>query len=90
KPELQIYADDVKCSHGATVGQLDPAALFYLQSRGVTKEDAQSLLITAFISDILQTVAPLSVREFIEPPLRAQLNRLIRQTLSGQVQEQRP
>ncbi|MGF1731810.1 Fe-S cluster assembly protein SufD [Photobacterium kasasachensis] len=88
KPELQIYADDVKCSHGATVGQLDPAALFYLQSRGISKEDAQSLLITAFISDILQTVAPLSVREFIEPPLRAQLNRLIRQTQKAQ--EQRP
>lgn len=84
KPELQIYADDVKCSHGATVGQLDPAAMFYLQSRGISHEEAQTLLISAFISEILQTVKRTSVREFIEPPLRAQLNRLIHQALSTQ------
>lgn len=53
KPELEIYADDVKCSHGATVGQLDEQALFYLQSRGLEAEVAKALLTQAFANDIL-------------------------------------
>ncbi|OLQ74486.1 Fe-S cluster assembly protein SufD [Photobacterium proteolyticum] len=77
KPELQIYADDVKCSHGATVGQLDPAAMFYLQSRGISHEAAQTLLITAFINDILQPVEPAPIRQLLLPSIQAQLNRLI-------------
>jgi Fe-S cluster assembly protein SufD len=48
KPELQILADDVKCSHGATIGQLDPAALFYLRSRGIDKQAAVRMLTLAF------------------------------------------
>ncbi|MGB0629874.1 MAG: Fe-S cluster assembly protein SufD [Alphaproteobacteria bacterium] len=52
KPELQIFADDVKCAHGATVGDLDKAALFYLQSRGIPTDQAKSLLIEAFIAEI--------------------------------------
>ncbi len=51
KPELEIFADDVKCSHGATCGALDTKALFYMQSRGVPKEEAESLLMQAFIED---------------------------------------
>jgi Fe-S cluster assembly protein SufD len=53
KPELEIYADDVKCSHGATVGQLDPAALFYLRSRGLPLDAARRMLIAAFAREVL-------------------------------------
>lgn len=56
KPELEIYSDDVKCRHGATVGQLDKEMLFYLQSRGIAKELAYQLLLTAFINDTLVTI----------------------------------
>lgn len=57
KPELQIYADDVKCSHGVTVGQLDKQALFYLQSRGIDASAAQQLLTQAFVLDVLDIIA---------------------------------
>jgi Fe-S cluster assembly protein SufD len=53
KPELEIYADDVKCSHGATVGQLDKNALFYLRSRGLDREDAAKMLTRAFAATIV-------------------------------------
>jgi Fe-S cluster assembly protein SufD len=56
KPELEIYADDVKCSHGSTTGQLDENALFYLQARGISKAKAQKLLVSAFISEIISSV----------------------------------
>ncbi|MDP4265848.1 MAG: Fe-S cluster assembly protein SufD [Bacteroidota bacterium] len=56
QPHLEIYADDVKCSHGATVGQLDQEAMFYLRSRGIDKDKAKSLLMYAFISDIINSV----------------------------------
>lgn len=54
QPELEIFSDDVKCTHGATVGQLDEEALFYLQARGINKAEAQSLLVDAFLSDVLE------------------------------------
>lgn len=54
KPELEIFADDVKCAHGATVGELDRNALFYLESRGVPPQQAQALLTRAFLSDALE------------------------------------
>lgn len=56
KPELEIYSDDVKCRHGATIGQLDKEMLFYLQARGISKEVAYQLLLTAFINDTLVTL----------------------------------
>ncbi len=56
KPQLEIYADDVKCSHGATTGQLDEDSLFYLQSRGIGKEAAHALLINAFANDIIENI----------------------------------
>lgn len=63
KPELVIYADDVKCSHGATVGQLDETALFYLRSRGIDTESARHLLIFAFLRELLgRTEAPALAR----------------------------
>jgi len=66
KPELEIYADDVKCSHGCTVGQLDEEALFYLQSRGLGKETASRLLIRAFAADVLDKIEVAALRENIE------------------------
>ncbi len=56
KPQLEIYADDVKCTHGATIGQLDPEALFYLRSRGIDKPAARSLLIYAFASQVVNRI----------------------------------
>jgi Fe-S cluster assembly protein SufD len=63
KPELEIFADDVKCAHGATVGELDRAALFYLQSRGVPPDEARGLLTRAFVADALDRVGEEAVRE---------------------------
>lgn len=63
KPQLEIYADDVKCTHGATVGQLDEEAFFYLRSRGIDKEVARNLLIYAFASDVIDRIEIDQVRE---------------------------
>jgi Fe-S cluster assembly protein SufD len=65
KPELEIYADDVKCAHGATVGELDKAALFYLQSRGLSPAEAKALLTEAFVADLVQTIADDAARDAI-------------------------
>jgi Fe-S cluster assembly protein SufD len=56
KPQLEIYADDVKCSHGATVGQLNEDALFYMQSRGINKTIAQQLLMEGFADEVLSKI----------------------------------
>lgn len=66
KPELEIFADDVKCSHGATAGELDDDALFYLRSRGVPEAEARGLLIRAFIDDALAPVAHHDIRATLE------------------------
>ena len=63
KPELEIYADDVKCSHGATSGQLDPVALFYLKSRGIPEAEAKSLLAEAFLNEAINQVSFEPLRE---------------------------
>jgi Fe-S cluster assembly protein SufD len=63
KPELEIFADDVKCAHGATVGELDRNALFYLQSRGVAPAEARALLTRAFVADALARIGQEQVRE---------------------------
>lgn len=56
QPQLEIYADDVKCSHGATTGQIDESALFYMQQRGIAPDEARRLLLAAFFHDVLQTL----------------------------------
>ncbi len=63
KPQLEIFADDVKCSHGATIGQLDEDQLFYLQARGVAKDEARALLTYAFAAELVDKVPQLSVRK---------------------------
>ncbi len=69
KPQLEIYADDVKCTHGATVGQLDAEALFYLRTRGVGREDARALLTYAFANDILGRMRISALRHRLEHAL---------------------
>ncbi|MFN3993649.1 MAG: Fe-S cluster assembly protein SufD [Tabrizicola flagellatus] len=71
KPELEIYADDVKCSHGSTSGAIDETALFYLQSRGVPRRTAQALLVLAFLAEAIDEVAD----ETIAEDIRARLER---------------
>jgi Fe-S cluster assembly protein SufD len=63
KPELEIFADDVKCSHGATAGELDRAALFYLRSRGISEDRARGMLVEAFIAEALEEVSDTRLRE---------------------------
>jgi Fe-S cluster assembly protein SufD len=62
KPQLEIFADDVKCGHGGTVGQLDDASLFYLRSRGLPEAEAKSLLVWAFASEMVGLVGAPSLR----------------------------
>jgi Fe-S cluster assembly protein SufD len=66
KPQLEIFADDVKCTHGATVGRLDQTAMFYMKSRGVSAETARRLLTYAFAADVLETIELAAVREGLE------------------------
>lgn len=66
KPELEIYADDVKCSHGSTTGQLNEEAMFYLRSRGLGQDSARRLLLSAFANDVLNTIRHESLRNYLE------------------------
>ena len=69
KPQLEIFADDVKCSHGCTIGQFDEDALFYLRSRGIGLKEAQALLMYAFANTVLESVKI--------PELKRRINKLI-------------
>jgi len=79
KPQLEIYADDVKCSHGATVGQLDTEALFYLQSRGINYQEARMLLMFSFTADVINRISVEALRDritnLVEKRLRGELSR---------------
>ena len=66
KPQLEIYADDVKCSHGATVGQLDESATYYLRTRGIDETTARSLLTWAFAADVINRISSTPVRNYVE------------------------
>jgi Fe-S cluster assembly protein SufD len=66
KPQLEIFADDVKCTHGCTVGRLNEEGLFYLQSRGISEKIARNLLLGAYASDILDQVKPEPLRGWVE------------------------
>ncbi len=79
KPQLEIYADDVKCSHGATVGQLDETALFYLRSRGIAEKEARLMLMYAFADDIVRKIPVL--------PLQEQISGLVNSRLRGEFAE---
>jgi Fe-S cluster assembly protein SufD len=79
KPQLEIFANDVKCTHGATVGQLSEDALFYLRARGIGLDDARSLLIRAFATDVTGRIGLV--------PVRAELDRLLAARLTGALAE---
>jgi len=66
KPQLEIFADDVKCTHGATVGRIDEAALFYMKSRGIPNTEARKLLTYAFAAEVLETIPVDALREHLE------------------------
>ena len=71
KPQLEIYADDVKCSHGATVGELDPEQLFYLRARGIPEEDARALLVRAFLNEAMDPIEHEGARTLLEAAIEA-------------------
>jgi len=73
KPELEIYADDVKCSHGATTGQLDQEPLFYMQSRGIDEKSAKALLIQAFVAEVFDNIQDESLKISLERRVEAWL-----------------
>jgi Fe-S cluster assembly protein SufD len=73
KPQLEIFADDVRCTHGATIGQLDNDQLFYLQARGIGKEDARNLLVYAFASDVINRIKVEPARAQLDKQLFLQL-----------------
>jgi Fe-S cluster assembly protein SufD len=73
KPQLEIFADDVRCTHGATIGQLDPNQLFYLQARGIGKEEARNLLVYAFASDVINRIKVEPARQQLDKQLFTQL-----------------
>ena len=79
KPQLEIYADDVKCSHGATVGQIDENALFYLQTRGIPKAEARLMMMYAFADDVISGIKEKSLRgrieDLVSKRLRGELSR---------------
>jgi Fe-S cluster assembly protein SufD len=77
KPQLEIFADDVKCGHGGTVGQLDPDSLFYLRSRGLGEAEARSVLVWAFAAEVVERIRP--------APLRARARRLVASRLPAGV-----
>lgn len=74
KPQLEIFADDVKCSHGCTIGRLDDEALFYLRARGLDEKKAKALLLHAFAADILEQVKPEALRRYLEQKIDARLD----------------
>ena len=65
KPQLEIYADDVKCSHGATVGRIDDEQLFYLRSRGVAFEEAKRIILYAFAAGLTDAIALESLKQYV-------------------------
>ncbi len=77
QPMLEIYADDVQCNHGSTVGQLDEAAMFYMEQRGVPEEEAKLLLEYAFVDEVLAQI-PMS-------PLKDRIARLVEKRFRGEI-----
>ena len=77
RPQLEIYADDVKCGHGATVGQLDMNALFYMCTRGISQKEAKLLLMFAFVNEVVDTIR-------LEP-LKARLHELVEKRFRGEL-----
>ena len=74
KPELEIYADDVKCSHGSTSGSIDQDSIHYLMTRGLSKKDSTKLLIKGFLNDVVEFIKSSSIKNFVEAKLEENIN----------------
>ena len=74
KPQLEIFADDVKCSHGATIGQMDDDAKFYLKSRGIGEEASKGILLHAFASDVITSIKTEAIRNYVEKLITEKFN----------------
>ncbi|MEY3060613.1 MAG: Fe-S cluster assembly protein SufD [Bacteroidota bacterium] len=74
KPQLEIFADDVKCSHGCTIGKLDQDAMFYLKARGISELNARALLLHAFAVDILDQIKDEEIRTYADQLISARLS----------------
>ena len=74
KPELEIYADDVKCSHGSTSGNLDKDSIYYLMTRGLNKKESTRLLINGFLNEVTESIKSNSIKNFIKNKLEEQLS----------------
>ena len=74
EPQLEIYADDVKCSHGSTVGQLDEQAIYYMRQRGISQESAERLLLEGFVEDVVAKCEVEALREMLNQAVQAKLN----------------
>jgi Fe-S cluster assembly protein SufD len=75
KPQLEIWADDVKCSHGCTTGQLDEEALFYLRSRGISKEAARAMMLYAFAAEVVEKIPHPAIRKYIDAAIGERLQK---------------
>jgi len=73
-PQLEIYADDVKCSHGSTTGALDRDAIFYIQSRGIDMASAKALLVRGFVSEMIESIAHKYIKQYIISKFDSWLN----------------
>ena len=73
KPELEIYADDVACAHGNTVGSLDEAALFYAQARGIPEDEARAMLVVAFLGEVVERIEHAGARDAARAWMSARL-----------------
>ena len=85
KPQLEIHADDVKCTHGATIGQIEEEQLFYLRARGLDEKSARNLLLFAFAAECLDRMQEPAAREFAEKLIRERLPELAVHAKSGTV-----
>tara|TARA_B100000029_G_scaffold201221_1_gene199431 strand:- start:1068 stop:2321 length:1254 start_codon:yes stop_codon:yes gene_type:complete len=74
KPELEIYADDVKCSHGSASGSIDEDSIYYLMTRGLNRKDSSKILVKGFLNDIIEFIKSSSIRKFVEANLEKQIN----------------
>jgi Fe-S cluster assembly protein SufD len=87
KPQLEIYADDVKCTHGATIGQIEENALFYLRSRGIQEAEARQMLLLAFASECVDRMADGPARAHVEDLIHDHLTHLIRTSVNVKASE---
>ena len=73
KPELEIYADDVKCSHGSTSGSIDENSIYYLMTRGLNRKESVKLLVNGFLNEVIEVIKSNSMRKFVQSKLERQI-----------------